>query len=1217
MAGKDIWKILEIEKTKDEGAIKAAYRKKVVTVNPEDDAAGFQRLREAYDEALLYAGEPEKEESQEPETELDVLMDRAEEIYMNLDSRLDEELWREWLSDPLCVGLDTSDQVREVFLAFIMGHFYFPHNIWVMFDKCFQIVSEKKILSEVFPEDYLDYVHFHIENEDFFDFNNLMPREKLRQLFAENGIKDVQIGDGTYKLKPEEFEAAEDSYIHLCSNYLAKLDYIVNNSREAEDWEEKREAVCDILCYLETQDIWHPFEYAGKMRYLFCIGDADKAREMAENIVVRDFLPVFDCYTAACAGNLLLQQGYDQYDVLERVFERVLEIRPAFIMALIGMARLRRAQDNYVDAKEYVFKVLRTDGQNEEAIKLLNEINDILIVRYQNSLKEHPDSQEDIIELGWCLFQYERGQEVLALLDGVEPDEEHEYQYMNLKGRCLCNLLQYKEALPYLKRWNELLLEILEESEGKKPEELDEKVRDRISRIAFSYYLLGVCLKETDSYKEAEQMLLLSIEKEENETERVYYRETLGRLYQETGRYNEAMEIYNSMIEEFPHCVPAYVQRQELYYEQRDGQGVVDDYYHIIEDAPDYAKAYVLAAKVFLIYEQYEDAAKVFKTAEENHVKSDALLLAAANCLRETEKYKEAAELFDKMAGRLKNEDNDIENICEFYNDAAYSYLCVEEYEKASACLEQVFALEKENKRAMWLQIDLLKRTNAPMDKISGVYERMLILFNEDANVHYEYGVFLMRIGDDLGAEERFLAALHRMPKHQEANDKLMRIYQNRYVNTEKEEDFEKALEYANRQLENNDDGYFYVDRGLLLIDAYRFDEAIADFVMALEQNQENVYALNACGYCYLLKEDYEKAEECLKKALSFMEPGETVHPYVNLIKAYEMQEKYDQAIECSKKLLSEFSPEMSWYRNLAVIYTKKGDYTSAREQYLIRHAFYMDKFNTNKGKNDNPWVIERLVQNVIDIIKITILAGDIEQRKKWENQLHSLVKQKRNGKLLQLATEKHSLFRGAGFKWRPNEGYKQVYISVLKAVGKHALYEERNYEQAMACFMQAYSYMDTLEQMTEGEDLKNLAELLGDMAETAYRLDRKKKAGEYATLGLKALTKACGSEEAYLSYASEGPYRLGELAMLYFYQGNEEKARYYADEMGKHLRCSFCRHGRCYEQYLWYARMAEAKGDYRTAYEQYSLAYKYGSEDCEAYVAMEAMKKLGNFETE
>ena len=58
----DCWEILHIAPTGDERAIRRAYAKLLKSTRPDDDAEGYQRLREAFDEALARAPYIDEEE---------------------------------------------------------------------------------------------------------------------------------------------------------------------------------------------------------------------------------------------------------------------------------------------------------------------------------------------------------------------------------------------------------------------------------------------------------------------------------------------------------------------------------------------------------------------------------------------------------------------------------------------------------------------------------------------------------------------------------------------------------------------------------------------------------------------------------------------------------------------------------------------------------------------------------------------------------------------------------------------------------------------------------------------------------------------------------------------------------------------------------------------------------------------------------------------------
>ena len=130
MKNEKIWQILGIEPTSDVDQIRDAYRARLVETNPEDNPEGFMALKEAYDTALSLAENTGSDEKTE-RPYADIIAE-IDEIYKDINKRMDENRWKSVLSKPVFTSLDDQDPLRNEFLRYTMEHFKYPGNILKM-----------------------------------------------------------------------------------------------------------------------------------------------------------------------------------------------------------------------------------------------------------------------------------------------------------------------------------------------------------------------------------------------------------------------------------------------------------------------------------------------------------------------------------------------------------------------------------------------------------------------------------------------------------------------------------------------------------------------------------------------------------------------------------------------------------------------------------------------------------------------------------------------------------------------------------------------------------------------------------------------------------------------------------------------------------------------------------------------------------------------------
>lgn len=1112
-----IFGILGIDETRDEQVIRAAYHNLLKNTNPEDDPEGFKRLRKAYEEAVEYARQAEEEEDgEEEQSEVQAWIGRVAAVYEDMDLRRQREAWERLLADPVCEELDTAVEAREQMLVFLMNHIYLPWAIWKLLDDVFGWTEDREGLLEKFPKNFLDYVFYYVKNDGFIHFDDFVVQNRERQ----NG----------------------DGYLEHYFQVKRKLDQ--------GEWEGNLVE----LDQLSVFGLYHPYEDVERIRC--CLMQAERETDGAAGLrekalVLEKGLQdryLKDPYIQSWSAEALEANGHKEEAY--KIRQAVLEEFPHYYIAKLGCARYQMEVGDHSGAKELLQEILNLDNRDEQAGEMLTECNSRLIVKYRDLLERRETDgnktrQEMQNELGWCLFQNEKIDEAIALAESWEPEEKCGYDYYNLYGRLLYHAGQYEKAKPLLVEWLHGIEATVDDG--------TKEMQRRKNRLCNALNILGDCCHRLKEEEQAEEYLNKAITEAKDERERLGTMSYLAHMLLEAGRFEKAVDVCDAILEKDEGYFPALLTRQEAFFKLHKGQQVVDDYHRAVDIYKGFYQPYLLAAKVFFYYDQYEDAKGVLERAKENEVPfSDQMRLFEVKILRNlaqsAEEREEPLRLITELATSIGDE-TDLEDRSEIVFEHGLLLWDDDRNEEALPYITQAIEGNRERLQYRLVRGNILLDMKRYKEALAE-YEEAEPDYLEEPALYYCRGLCYEAQDMKQLAFENFEKVLTLRDTYREACEKVMQHYKDEYHEHYRMEDMEKAIACMDRQLANRESCYYLVERGRLYMDCYQLERAIEDFEKALEYRPNDWASYNNIGCCYKYLGKFEKAIEALQKAADCMtEDEKSVLPYSNMADCYEALGKYREAIDCYEKDLQLFPDRNSLWEYVGDLYTYLGEEEQAikayrkleeKGDYAVNRAYICEQrgrvagtvfwrlcsvFQTEKKKRTKRWV--RLVDTFLD--------------------------------------------------WNPGAA---VFCSKV------------------------------VEPLLDHSDYYKMEEFERERARQYFLMGNDTKAREHAKKAMEYFQKETNGTklEDYLGHGYYAPARHLNLAWLFILLGEQERGLEYLEQSDRIPRCRLCRHKSCYEKYYYRGLYREVTGDLAGAMEDYQTAQKMNSH---AYVLTRLITNL------
>lgn len=1161
----EIFAALEIPETRDENEIRAAYRRLLTGVNPEDDPEGFKRLRGAYEEALTYAKIPAETQSiqeaewmEEKGPAGDFLRQLAQ-VYQSLPRRLDLAEWKRLTEHPVLQSLDEGETAKWGLFTFLEDHFRLPCAVWQRLDEVFLIEENEQELKERLPEEFIDFVLY-----------------KIRDKKGES--------DFPYEAFQGDPEGDYDGFLQ---KFLAFIN------EEEDDTDQGLTAVERKLEELYSMDLSHPWLDLEKAKYLYKAGKKEEALQLTRLLLERGWK---DDKILLTGARLLQGCGcsHEAEEIYREYLKRETRTNYGSYGANFGLAGIEASKGNWENARNLAMDA-RELRETEEVHELLTQVNGELISLY--TARTQQLTGEEANRLGWCFIHTERGKE------GWEFFEANPIYYEDtLECHKMMSVLSLASERPDngLREsglWRKGVETELEKEE--KGENRDSETVRLKREVAKSHQLEGRCYRELcrrrkaqeeeDAHAEqnrtanAEELSGLALEAFDRALEldpdNIDFMMHRAMLLRDRKEYTEMVAQCERILELDPQQFWACYYMQEAYEALRMAQEVVDAFYRAKEIYAGNGEIYLRAMRVFKAYSQYKDALDIIRQAEEAHGMNHELMVEKIGILDHLTENQEDWQAADDYAGqvieRLKAEGALPELLADAYLKRAYLNDSGDNNNK----------LKGRNLDLKYALLSLECKDTAAVRYCLGRYYREYgrnpreaythLKFCEERGMNYEWMYFyIARCHEDFKewneAIEYYKKVMECNPEFDDCYWRLGWLYRSKFYRTLQQPYADKALYYYNLQGEKfGEVADHFRKRATIYLRMKDYEKALEEINEGLSRDKDSGMWLFK-GQILRAMNRYDQAIACFEESIKAEDRfGEDdAFCYEKIFQCFLREKRWDEGVSYFKKVLEKAGTDEIRDKCLKSLWKLEADAGHLEEALMWLERLYGSLDLSRRSCDDWEKEAER-IEDVLNIWYEFRVSSEEELRQQCEPAA-SLEKEALKAKKEDPA--------GCALYYQ-NMGEAYFYL--------------RDYERGLSFFEQSFRLAEGL------ENYDYTKSLFKSLMKTWFWLGQPHKAEKYAGMYRKELEKdyegcedlGISVEEMMTGPTTESKQVIYNLFCCAYYTGDYEQARRYGEMMESRGMCWWCDEPGCTEAWNIKGLLALLDGKNEEAYDAFEQA--------------------------